>query len=379
VNPVCHFELEVLPGLEPLALEECSRHGVSHVALKEKGKLFARFSPEHLPRLLALKLVASAHVVISVPGKRPATLRGHQALQTTVSVVKIIREATRFETETCRFVMQGSDSPEALRIREEIARHCALQEGEPVEGEKAGEHLFRIRRSLFLDGWDVVIRISPKPLSARKWRVTDYRGALHANIGAAMVHLLEAHCGHLLRSQALSILDPFCGSGTVLCELMSKKYDSRKSFGGLPIELCGGDISLEALEACRENTQALAQKSAHMQCELYEGSATQIPMASGMFDTLVTNPPWGEAHGKAQEIEALYEKFFQEAYRVLKAGGILMICTQAIQTMSHLLKQYARQWERIGELSVFNGSFRPTLYVLRKNTGYQNQDRRSEQ
>ena len=378
MNPVCHFELEVLPGLEPLALEECSRHGVSHVALQEKGKLFARFSPEHLPHLLALKLVASAHVVISVAGKRPSTLRGHQALQTVVSVVKIIREVARFETETCRLVMQGSDSPEALRIREEIARHCALQEGEPVEGEKSGEHLFRIRRSLYLDGWDVVIRISPKPLSTRKWRVTDYRGALHANIGAAMAHLLESHCSHLLRLQPLSILDPFCGSGTVLCELMSRKSDSRKSFGGLPIELFGGDISLEALEACRENTQALAQKSTRMQCELYQGSATQIPMPSGMFDALVTNPPWGEAHGKAQEIEALYEKFFQEANRVLKAGGILMICTQAMQTMSHLLKRQARQWDHVGELSVFNGSFRPALSVLRKNTGYQNQDRRSE-
>lgn len=353
MNPVCHFELEVLPGLEPLALEECSRHGVSHVALKEKGKLFARFSPDHLSHLLALKLVASAHVVVSVPGKRPSTLRGHQALATLAKVVSKIRLENPFETQTCRFGMQGSGSPEALRIREEIARGCQL-----TENEESGEHLFRLRRSLYLDGWDVVIRVTPRPLSTRRWRTVDYRGALHANIAAAMATLCLQECqgekGHGTRV----ILDPFCGSGSLLCEVSEAVSE--------PVTLIGNDISSEALKACRANAAGITSEFVE-DLILYTGDATSLPLADGTIDAIHTNLPWGEVHGQLTKIEELYAHFLTEAHRVLKAGGVLILCTQAVEKLHRVIEPLGSKWALLNEMKVFNGSFRPTVLTLKKN------------
>jgi len=353
VNPVCHFELEVLPGLEPLALQECSRHGVSHAALKEKGKLFARFSPEHLPRLLALKLVASAHVVVSVPGKRPSTLRGHQALATLAKVVSKIRAENPFETQTCRFGMQGSGSPEALRIREEIARRCQL-----TENEESGEHLFRLRRSLYLDGWDVVIRVTPRPLSTRRWRTVDYRGALHANIAAAMATLCLQERQGEKETGTRVILDPFCGSGSLLCEVSEAVRES--------VTLIGNEISSEALEACRANAAAITSEFVE-DLILYTGDATSLPLADSSVDAILTNPPWGEVHGNREETELLYTRFLAEAHRVVKEDGVVIVCTQAVKAIGGALKEHALLWDLTRELKVFNGSFSPSLVVLRKH------------
>ena len=351
MNPVCHFELEVLPGLEPLALNECSTLGLPPVAMQERGKLSFPYNVHHLPKLLSLKIVASAHIAVSVPGKRPSALRGHQALTVIQEAVENIRTNTPFESDTCRFGMKGSTSSEAVHLREEIARRCSL-----IENEDSGEQLFRIRRSISLDGWDIVIRVSPKPLSTRTWRVADYRGALHANIAAAMVTLLarEQSRGGIERSPI--VLDPFCGSGTLLCELME---DSSY------VSLIGGDISQDALHACRLNIETQKGAAFFNSTTIYEGSAAQIPLKKDSIDAILTNPPWGEAHGKREDLENLYTSFLSEAHRVLKKGRVLICCTQATDIIFQIIEKQAFDWKISDQLQVFNGSFCPTLLVIR--------------
>lgn len=71
--------------------------------------------------------------------------------------------------------------------------------------------LGEVRRTLGRDGWDVLVRLSTFPLSARSWRAEGYHAAVNATVAAAMVRLSQPRSGD-------RVVNLMCGSGTILVE-----------------------------------------------------------------------------------------------------------------------------------------------------------------
>lgn len=112
------------------------------------------------------------------------------------------------------------------------------------------------------------------PLHRRPWRNIRYDGQLHTPVAAAMAYLLAPP------DQSL-VVDPFCGSGTILIESGLQFPNS---------QLQGWDLNEAAIAIAGQSAAA-----AGISLELKEAdSLSTVPPASDYY--LISNPPWDEKH-----------------------------------------------------------------------------------
>ncbi len=130
------------------------------------------------------------------------------------------------------------------------------------------------------------------------------------------------------------LLDPFCGSGTILIEAL---YRGFKAYG---IE-----IRPELVEKARENLASAAKLlGLKEKGEIFQGDARKLEkyFEQDFFDTIVTEPYLGplikrlperkEAEKIIAELTNLYREFLKSAYNVLKQNGTLVIVSPGIKS-----------------------------------------------
>ncbi|MCB0328169.1 MAG: methyltransferase domain-containing protein [Bdellovibrionales bacterium] len=344
VNAQQFLEVECLPGLERFVREEWGEHFREDLNTLETGKLFTGWPPQIRRKWYKLLTVASIHFVHAVPGQRPSALRGDESLRVFQEGIRNLRSSGQFTADTFRISMNGKESTEAKKLKESLERSLNLQ---CLEGE--GELMIRVRRSLYIEsGWDLVVRITPLPLSARSWRVANYRGALHSNIAGTIVRMLK-------KLGKGFVIDPCCGSGTLLCELMQSGWT------GCGI---GSDLSSEALAACRENFSSF---NGGKRFTCFQADGRGLPMRDGRVAAALSNLPWGEFHSSTQQLKSFYPALLSELQRVLKKDGIAVLVTQSSEILLQSLETMPKpSFHLEGEFSVYNGSFRPSVFTLRK-------------
>jgi tRNA (guanine6-N2)-methyltransferase len=118
------------------------------------------------------------------------------------------------------------------------------------------------------------LRIFDQPLHRRAYKTHSPIGTLHPPLAYAMgmVAGLREHT---------SMLDPFCGAGTIAIEAKILQPSA---------QVFGADIDEARLGDSRANARA-AGADVHW----LRADAGQLPFGSGTFDRIVTNPPWGGA------------------------------------------------------------------------------------
>lgn len=201
------FELEALEGLLPMALAELAELGFKDA--RPMGATSADFRSNlglqrTMRQLAAARLAVAHHLVLDFEVPRPKALLGDQHLRRLLGACKTI--AREGGHAGLKLSAAGSDSAVFQRLIDEIARGTGLKH-DPDDGGL----LLRVRRAG--RGWQVLIRLSPRPLSARAWRVCNREGGLNAGLAAAMNRLLLGG-----RKPDGNYLNPMCGSGTLLAE-----------------------------------------------------------------------------------------------------------------------------------------------------------------
>ncbi len=188
-------------------------------------------------------------------------------------------------------------------------------------------HLHKDRATLSLD-------LSGEPMHRRGWRRDQGEAPLKENLAAAM--LLRAHWPEIY-AQGGALLDPMCGSGTLLIEAALMAADvaaglRRAHFGFLAWR--GHDAALwqtlhdEAQERAQEGLRRLrdvyfGSDSAPLMIEIAKRNAQSAGVAGFVqlqkhdvahlqrpqgfeHGLLITNPPYGERMGEREEVRALY-------------------------------------------------------------------------
>jgi tRNA (guanine6-N2)-methyltransferase len=333
------LELEVLTGLEPFCAAEVRGVLGRRAELSGGAPGAVRFTwTGPLRALLGLRTAVAAYLLASVPGRRPSALLGDTTLFDQVETVRRLHPAGSFSS--FRVSVPGHDSAALRRLRQELTARTGLRE-DPDDGEL----YLRIRRSH--GGWDLLTRLSPRPLSARAWRVVNLPGALNATIAAAMVALSRPRA-------ADRVLNLMCGSGTILIE--------RLAHG--PAALAAGcDVDPAALAASRANLQAagLARAAA-----LSRMDATALGLGSARFDVLLADLPYGHRMGSHQGNAALYPAVLAEAARVTRPGGALVTVTHELRLFERCLGEAGRQWRAERAVQVFQKGHHPVVYLLRR-------------
>ena len=157
----------------------------------------------------------------------------------------------------------------------------------------------------------VGVRLGKQPLHERGYKVAERAGSLKPSVAAAMLRLAQVEAG-------MRLLDPCCGSGTILIE---------GALSGAIAE--GGDIDPEAVAAARANIQA-----AGVQVSVSEWDARALPLPDQSVERVVTNLPWGKQIALEDAIERLYGEICAEIERVLQPGGQVALLTSLPELLS---------------------------------------------
>jgi tRNA G10 N-methylase Trm11/alkylated DNA repair dioxygenase AlkB len=156
---------------------------------------------------------------------------------------------------------------------------------------------------------------------------------IKTNLAYAMIRLANINSGD-------KILDPFCGSGTLLLEALD-------IYNGNLNNCLGMDVSRRSAIGSRENAEAegYTEDTVKFVCSDARTLRRKVD-ADGTVNAIVTNLPWGIMTGQNQSVsslQTLYEVFLRNSWYVLKPGGrVVMLVLRGLQIMRIVRKLSGR-------------------------------------
>jgi precorrin-6B methylase 2 len=332
-------EADVIAGLEPFASAEIAQRGGRHARVVRRGVLI--FSATQLSPLLGLKTVLSVYRRLRFDVPRPRALLSDQHQCSLLAQVDAILALYPPKTyHTFLLAAAGAHTPVMSRLRMAIAAHTGL---DPVN--ESGDLLIRVRPSIAGNGWDVLIRLSPRPLATRDWRVCNVEGALQATVAHVMANLTYPRAEDVY-------LNLCCGSGTLLIE---------RALAGPAQRLIGCDIDARALDCARQNVAAHRRSD----IELYPWDARNLPLPDASVDALTADLPFGNRVGSHEENLVLYPQVLREARRVIKPSRRFVVITAEVRLTQQIVAQMCDIWQCEQTLRVDLGGLQPAIFVLR--------------
>ena len=349
------FFAHVVPGLEEPAWEEIAERiaGARRVAVwsgvdRRAGVLLFGASAS-VEDLLDLRLTEDLFVVVAITRQLAPGRAGLRDIQ--------------------RLVAEG-DVDAALAVhREARPRRSAARPTYRVIARTAGEHAFRridaqraceaglaqrfprwrpVADGAALEFWLQIIgeqallslRLSGAELRQRTYREESRQAALKPTVAHALVRLARPPAGGLL-------LDPMCGSGTVLAEAADAGQRA-----------LGGDIDAQAALAARRNLRA-----ARFEGAVARWDATRLPLRDGTAAAIACNLPWGRRQRPADP-SRLYSAVLIEARRVVRRGGRIALLVATGGLPERVARQQGLEIEK--RLPVIVRGADAVIVVLRK-------------
>jgi len=239
-----------------------------------------------------------------------------------------------------RLSAAGTDSAVFQRFQARLGQATGLK-----PADDAGDLLLRFRRGAD-GGFELLARISPRPLAARAWRVCNRPGALNAAVASIMADLTRPHPGQVYLNLA-------CGSGTLLIE---------RAQLGPAARLVGCDTDPEALACAARNLAAAGLDRA----ELTDWDATSLPLPDASVDALTVDLPFGQLVGSHAVNAELYPRLLAEAARVAHSGARLVAISQQVRLLERSIDPARWSTESVlrPTLSTSGGPIKPGIFVL---------------
>lgn len=195
----------------------------------------------------------------------------------------------------------------------------------------------------------VSLQLTQKALSKRQRGVYRPRTVLRKSVAYAMLQFAR------LGEGKGALLDPFCGSGTILIE-------AAQIFPKL--ELYGCDLFPEAVDGARLNVESLSLKK-RIEIRQADARALGRMFPPEHFHAIVTNPPYGVRLGQNLNFASFYRVFLEQAWKVLKPGGLLVMLAWKRGVFTRVVQQHGR-FRRRHVRVVEMGHLFPRIFVLEK-------------
>jgi len=161
----------------------------------------------------------------------------------------------------------------------------------------------------------VSVQHTREALSRRQARLFQPTAALKPNVAYALLRL-----AHLDDSPDV-VLDPFCGSGTILWEAGRLWPNTR---------LVGNDWNDDTLDGARQNAEAqnLTERVTFFESDIWDLTETVGDLEA---DLVVTNPPFGVRLASSMDFGPFYRRTLQQLHDVLTSEGrvVMLVLRQA--------------------------------------------------
>ncbi|MBQ3417864.1 MAG: class I SAM-dependent RNA methyltransferase [Ruminococcus sp.] len=222
----------------------------------------------------------------------------------------------------------------------------------------------------------VMLDTSGEPLNKRGWRAQSNDAPIRETLAAAMVELSRVRENHI-------VVDPFCGSGTILIEAALKamrimpgvnRSFAFESWEQIPAEIAesereraragerrdvsffayGYDIDENALSVARHNAQiaGVADKIVFKKRDIADFSEDYDAC------TVITNPPYGERMLDVKEARALYQTMGKVFLRKPRHSYTVISPDEAFESFFGRLADKKRK--------LYNGMLKCNVYMYFK-------------
>lgn len=147
-----------------------------------------------------------------------------------------------------------------------------------------------------------------------------------------------------------TVLDPFCGSGTMLIE---------RNFAEKTKKLHGIDISQNAINAARTNL-----KESELNAKLTKFDSTKFS-SKIQYDEVVSNMPYGMRVGSHSENKNLYRNFIDKLPELIKLGGRAFLLTTEVKLLTFNVK-INKKLKILEEFKIDSGGLLPRFFVIER-------------
>lgn len=335
--PEYRCEAEVTEGLESVSEDELCEHSAS-ILYSQRGEVGFHWTSDLHP-LLALGTVQAVYSVEQFDVPRPRALLSNVHLPRLLAQIDAVRRLHPQDAfQSFYLAAAGSDSSVMQRIKAELSQRTGLAIG----GEK-GDLWLRVRPGKS-GGWETLVRLSPRPLVTRAWRVCNLEGALNAAAARALIRLTQPQPDDCFVNLG-------CGSGTLLIERVA----------AAPCQIAFGiDTDAANLRCARANIAASRYSD---RIDIQQGDMTRLPLESASVDALCADLPFGQLTGTHADNLRLYPQMLREAARVARAGARFVAITHEVRLMDKLLREQ-ELWRLEREIRVNLRGLHPRVYIL---------------
>jgi tRNA (guanine6-N2)-methyltransferase len=335
------YVAEVIEGLEAIAQDEIKRRiDGSRIAESDKGEVQFSYGG-NLSSLTNLKTIQAIYRLLRFPIPRPKALLGDQYFRQIVTTIgQIIASQSPASFRTLGIAAAGSDSSVMLRLRDTLAKAVGL-----TPADDKGDLLLRIRPDRKRKDWDVLVRITPRPLATRAWRVRNYEAALNATVAHALVLLTQPRSDDVFVNLCV-------GSGSIAIE---------RALAGRTQSLLAVDNDASTLGLARVNFEAAGVVQPVRYLVL--GDVKRLPLASASATALAADLPFGQRSGSHGDNARLYPALLSEAARITAVGAHFAVITHEVRLMDQLMPTFDT-WELRKELMITLRGLHPRIYLF---------------
>ena len=211
--------------------------------------------------------------------------------------------------------------------------------------EERGDHTWRLdEQDADVEVWVtqlgaelmVAVRLSDERMRHREYKIAHRPGSLRPAVAAAMAWLSEPRDDDI-------VLDPFCGTGTILIE---------RAHLGRYAMLIGADRDPAAVRAALQNIGPR-----YKPIEIHgDWDAGAMPIGDGSVRKIVTNLPWGIRHGSHSENRRRYGDWIAEMKRVLAADGKMVVLSAEWRLMRDAIERAGLVAETIMRVTILGAA-----------------------
>jgi 23S rRNA G2445 N2-methylase RlmL len=329
--------LTTAPGLETAAADEATHKINAHVQQITRGKVFIRVSDKPFP----IKKIRSADNIykylfsgeMSHTRDALAKLADQLADEKHHTILKAYLTGKKYFTVNASVAGKHNYSrfEAAEAFSRIIVKKYCVNPTDAWDIDKQKYAAIEFRLDIQGERFMLSVKLTDAAYRFRGAERGFTKAALRPTVAHALVWLSRPRAGEVF-------MDPFCGSGTILCERAVYPYG----------KIIGIEYNENVMSAAEHNLQsvtaavhqippadlhkylnpAVDAETPALLLTAVDARSVEIPAAS--VDVIVTNPPWGrqiksENEPLSDDVPRLYSAFLASAARFMKPGGRIIM------------------------------------------------------